>query len=49
MILEQKVATKPGAMKQTFARIPRSLIALETTQGAICGVRHRASNFEYGW
>jgi transposase len=30
IILEQKVATKPEAMKQTFARIPRSLIALET-------------------
>jgi transposase len=30
IILEQKVATKPEAMKQTFARIPRSRIALET-------------------
>src|SRR3974390_958527 len=30
IILEQKVATTPKAMKQTFERIPRSLIALET-------------------
>src|SRR6202522_3437245 len=30
IILEQKVATTPEAMKQTLAKIPRSLIALET-------------------
>jgi transposase len=30
IILEQKLATTPEAMKQTFAKIPRSLIALET-------------------
>src|SRR5258707_8772947 len=30
IILEQKVPTTPEAMKQTFARISRSLIALET-------------------
>src|SRR5580693_6713188 len=30
IILEQKGATTPEAMKQTFAKIPRSLIALET-------------------
>jgi transposase len=30
IILEQKVATTPEAMKQTFAKIPRSLIAMET-------------------
>src|SRR5258706_5600119 len=30
IILEQKVATTPEAMKETFAKIPRSLIALET-------------------
>ena len=30
IILEQKVATVPEAMKQTFGKIPRSLIALET-------------------
>src|SRR5438067_1662164 len=30
IILEQKVAMTPEAMKQTFARIPRSLMALET-------------------
>ena len=30
IILEQKVATTPEAMKQTFAKMPRSLIALET-------------------
>jgi transposase len=30
IILEQKVATTPEAMKQTFERISRSLIALET-------------------
>jgi transposase len=30
IILEQKVATTPEAIKQTFAKIPRSLIALET-------------------
>jgi transposase len=30
IILEQKVPTTPEGMKQTFARIPRSLIALET-------------------
>jgi transposase len=30
IILEQKVATTAEAMKQTFAKMPRSLIALET-------------------
>ena len=30
IILEQKVATTPEAMKQTFGKIPRSLIAIET-------------------
>jgi hypothetical protein len=30
VILEQKVATTPQAMKPTFGKIPRSLIALET-------------------
>src|ERR1700757_4259999 len=30
IILEQKVATTPEAMKQVFAKIPQSLIALET-------------------
>jgi transposase len=30
IILEQKVAMTPEAMKQAFAKIPRSLIALET-------------------
>src|ERR1700751_4380969 len=30
IILEQKVATTPEAMKQIFSKIPRSLIALET-------------------
>jgi hypothetical protein len=30
IILEQKVATTPEAMKQAFAKIPRSLLALET-------------------
>ena len=30
IILEQKVATTPEAMKQTFGKVPRSLIALET-------------------
>src|ERR1700757_5449505 len=30
IILEQKVAMTPEAMKQIFAKIPRSLIALET-------------------
>src|ERR1700758_5376457 len=30
VLLEQKVATTPEAMKQTFEKIPRSLIALET-------------------
>src|ERR1700691_5566905 len=30
IILEQKVATTPEAMQQTFGKIPRSLIALET-------------------
>jgi predicted NBD/HSP70 family sugar kinase len=30
IILEQKVATKPEAIKQAFTKIPRSLIALET-------------------
>jgi len=29
-LLEQKVATTPEAMKQTFEKIPRSLIAMET-------------------
>src|SRR5258705_12497421 len=30
VILEQKLPTTQGAMKQTFGKIPRSLIALET-------------------
>src|SRR6202007_1796680 len=30
ILLEQKVATTPEAMKQTLERIPRSLIAMET-------------------
>src|SRR5580658_8526827 len=30
VILEQKLPTTPEAMKQTFGKIPRSLIALET-------------------
>jgi transposase len=30
VILEQKLATTPEAMKQTFARIPPSVVALET-------------------
>ncbi len=30
MILEQKLPTTPEAMKQTFSRVLRSLIALET-------------------
>src|SRR5437016_14447839 len=30
VLLEQKLATTPEAMKQTFERIPRSLVALET-------------------
>src|SRR5277367_1652369 len=30
VLLEQKLATTPEALKQTFERIPRSLIALET-------------------
>jgi transposase len=30
IILEQKVPTTPEAMKQTFGRVPRSLMALET-------------------
>jgi transposase len=30
VLLEQKVATTPEAMKQTFERMPRSLMALET-------------------
>ena len=30
ILLEQKVATTPEAMKQIFERIPRSLIAMET-------------------
>src|SRR6202795_2311240 len=30
IILEQKVASTPEAMKQTFGKIPRSLLALET-------------------
>src|ERR1700683_1922404 len=30
IILEQKVSATPEAMKQTFGKIPRSLIALET-------------------
>jgi transposase len=30
IILEQKVATTPEAMKQTFSKIPHGLIALET-------------------
>jgi len=30
IILEQKVATTPEAMKQAFAKIPQSLIAMET-------------------
>src|ERR1700732_4340847 len=30
ILLEQKVAMTPEAMKQTFSKIPRSLLALET-------------------
>jgi hypothetical protein len=30
IILEQKVSTTPEAMKQTFGKIPRSLMAMET-------------------
>jgi hypothetical protein len=30
ILLEQKVPTAPEAMKQTFGKIPRSLVALET-------------------
>src|SRR5437588_11431245 len=30
ILLEQKVATAPDAMKQIFEKIPRSLIAMET-------------------
>jgi transposase len=30
IIVEQKLPTTPEAMKQTFGKIPRSLIALET-------------------
>ena len=30
IILEQKVATTPEAMKQIFEKIPRGLIAMET-------------------
>ncbi|MFZ1031655.1 MAG: hypothetical protein WAN72_06665, partial [Candidatus Acidiferrales bacterium] len=30
ILLEQKVATTPEAIQQTFAKIPRSLMALET-------------------
>ena len=30
ILVEQKVATTPEAMKQTFGKIPRSLIAMET-------------------
>ena len=30
ILLEQKLATTPEAMKQTFGKIPRSLIAMET-------------------
>ena len=35
IILEQKVATTPEAMKQTFGKIPRSLIALERNTFAL--------------
>jgi len=34
IILEQKVPTTPEAMQQTFSRMPRSHIALETAAGA---------------
>ena len=30
ILLEQKVATTPEAMKQTFGKVPRSLMAMET-------------------
>jgi len=30
VVLEQRLATTPEAMKQTFAKIPRSRIAIET-------------------
>jgi hypothetical protein len=42
IILEQKVATTPEAMKQTFGKIPRSLIALETYP--VCPLSH--ANFQ---
>jgi predicted NBD/HSP70 family sugar kinase len=35
IILEQKVATTPEAMKRTFEKIPRSLMALETRKPSL--------------
>jgi predicted NBD/HSP70 family sugar kinase len=35
IFLEQKVATTPEAMKQTFGKLPRSLMALETRKPSL--------------
>src|SRR5271155_2626704 len=48
IILEQKVAMTPEAMKQTFAKIPQSLIALETgthSRGS-CWCRGRTTSWD---
>src|SRR5437870_4302622 len=41
IILEQKLPTTPEAMKQTFERIPRSLMALETGKIGRASCRER--------
>src|SRR5204863_8294372 len=38
ILLEQKLATTPEGMKQTFERIPRSLIAMETGTHSLTGI-----------
>jgi transposase len=37
VILEQKLPTTPEAIKQTFGKIPRSLIALEPWESFLVG------------
>ena len=46
ILLEQKLATTPEAMKQTFERIPRSLIAMETGTHSPWVSRLRSAGFE---
>jgi transposase len=45
ILLEQKVATTPEAMKQAFAKIPRSLIARNDAQRLMHGIIELPNEF----